>query len=599
MSVAAPAPQIRAPGLSAGELAEIRSALLAAVTAGDDLKEPLWGVYQAESIARRDALRALAEGPGREAAQLRDELRHRCLPLQRDLPSMVAACIFWLRLAAVLIEPRQAGETGDGDAATSTTLPFVPMPHQEQLVWAILGAYLSRDSRDRLTKATVFIEKSRDMGATWVVLAIVIWLWLYETGFTCLLGSRVETLVEKNPGSKNEDTLLGRCEVIAMGLPDWLRPEGVGMTDRATRQAMLWVNPATGNRLTGESANANFGRQQRMTCVVFDELAFAEHQRSIIRGTADTCRLRIFLTSPDPDADACKELMRRPGVTVVTQDWRLHPDKTVAWYERQREDRSEEEIANELDLSWEGGAERRIYPEWDDVPKRVLTWMPGWTTWGGIDFGRSDPTAIIIGQQDPATGRVRILASYMRAGEAIDFFLPFFGSPIASGLHTYGDHERLLIDQCQQWNRLSGGIIWFGDPAGAQISQSANTSVLQQLAQRGIVVTTNPKINSHDERQTRTKLLLRVAEVNAPLCTSLDLAMRNYRRPARRDSVGYQKKALHAHSHLPTALEYVSVNRDMLTTRTTATKPLVRHAAAYESETAPRVSSPLVGRWVS
>jgi hypothetical protein len=134
---------LSAPLLSGPELQEVRDALLAAVTAGDDVKEPLWSVYQGESIARREALRALAAADNREAAQLRDELRHRCLPLQRDVPSMVAACLFWLRLAAVLIEPRQAGEASDDDAP-STTLPFIPMPHQETLVWEILTAYLSR-----------------------------------------------------------------------------------------------------------------------------------------------------------------------------------------------------------------------------------------------------------------------------------------------------------------------------------------------------------------------------------------------------------------------------------------------------------------------
>jgi hypothetical protein len=588
---------LSAPALSPLELQEVREALWAATAAGDDVKEPLWSVYRTEAVARREALLALATGDDPTAAQLRDEIRHRCLPLSRDVESMIAACLFWLRIAAVIIEPRQAGEASEDDDDSGTTLPFVPMPHQEALVREILTAYLSRDARGRLEKVTIFVEKSRDMGATWVVLAVIVWLWLYERGFTCLLGSRVETLVEKNPGSRNEDTLLGRCEVLAMGLPEWLRPDGVSMLDKATRQSMLWTNPSTGNQLTGESANGNFGRQQRKTAVVFDELAFAEYQRSIIRGTADTCRLRIFLTSPDPDADACKELMRRPGVRVVTQDWRLHPDKTVAWYEKQREDRSEEEIANELDLSWEGGAERRIYPEWDDVGVRPLTFTPGWWLWGGIDFGRSDPTGIVIGQEDPMTGRVRILCSYMRAGEGIDFFYPFMTlRPIGTGLHTYGDHEQALSRQIQTWIKLAGEIHWFGDPAGNQISQAANTSVLQQLSAKGIVVTTNPRINSHDERQTRCKLLLRVAERDSTLCSSLDLAMRNYRRPARRDSVGYQKKALHHHSHLPTALEYYAVNRDTMQTTTKTAKPLTRHVPAWEAEQPPRPSWPSLRR---
>jgi hypothetical protein len=103
------------------------------------------------------------------------------------------------------------------------------------------------------------------------------------------------------------------------------------MTDEATRRAMFWSNPATGNQPTGgagapsAASSADWRRPRTGLC---------GHQRAIVAG--DTAA-RVFLTSPDPDADACKELMRRPGVRVVTQDWRLHPEDR-RWYERQREE---------------------------------------------------------------------------------------------------------------------------------------------------------------------------------------------------------------------------------------------------------------------
>lgn len=563
------------PALSDADLLLLRAALIAAVAQGDDAKRDLWRVYQSEFRRRRDLARADEDDPA-----VRARLVDLCRPTYRDLPSMVAAFLFFVRTFGVVVEPRDAG-SGDVEEAT-TVIPFVPMPHQEDIVWEVLEAYLAQDADGRPQRRTIFVEKARDIGATWILLALVVWLWLYEKGFSWHFGSRNDDLVDKNPGSRDEDTLLGRIELIVDALPPYLRPLGFDLMDKEKRQKHLWINPENGNRLTGETANPNFGRQQRKTGLLFDELAFAEHQQAIIRGTADLCRVRVVVTTPDPDAEACKELMRRPGVRVLSHHWSVHPEKTVAWYEEQRLDRSEEEIANELDLSWEGGSERRIYPEWDAVTRGVFGFRPGHYLWGGVDFGRSDPTGLIIGQEDPATGRVRILLSYLRAGEQIDFFLPFFGTPATSGLHTYGAHEIAIFNRIREWAKLSGGITWFGDPAGAQLTQAANQSVLDILTSKGVTIYTDPRIVNHDERQTRCKLLLRNCDVNIGDCRQLDLGMRNYRRPARRDSVGYQKKALHAHSHLPTALEYVAVNRHLLSGTRRPVKALPRHTAAYE-----------------
>jgi hypothetical protein len=596
---------VERPALSREQFAELRRRLFAAVRAGDDAKEPLWLAYRRECVRRRELVRAMDDSPAMQLA-----LRAACVPPERTVDAYLDAFLFWLRTFGVVAEPREdaadalplaqarrweserAQEVeepeeveGDGNAAPSlSTLPFIAMPHQEDLAREVIAAYLATGPNGRALKATLFVEKARDIGATWLILALVVWLWLVERRFTAHLGSRVAELVDKNPGSQDEDTLFGRCEIILAAQPDYLRPRGFDLLDKNHRQMQLWINPDSRNRITGESANANFGRQQRKTMVVFDEIAFAEHQREIIRGTADTCRLRLFITSPDPDADGAKELMARPGVRVISHHWSMHPEKTLAWYEQQRRDRSEEEIANELDLSWEGGAERRIYAEWDSVPQGAYGYRPGWILWGAVDFGRADPTAIIVGQTSPLTEETVILACHQRAGEHIDFFLPFFGRPIKSGYFDYTADERALIVTIQQWIKRAGGVIWFGDPAGAQLTQAANTSVLDILAENQIAVITNERITSHDERQSRAKLLLRTCVVNMPACARLDLAMRNYRRPAQRNSTGHTKRAIHnIHSHLCAAFEYRAVNGVALLAGMRRAAPIpARHVAAYE-----------------
>jgi hypothetical protein len=106
-----------APALDSREFLRVRAALFDAVKKGDDVKAPLWEVYRREAIARREMLLAEAEANTPAAARLRAQLRHRSMPIARDLPSMAEACLFWLRTFAVIIEPRDAGEgDNEGDA---------------------------------------------------------------------------------------------------------------------------------------------------------------------------------------------------------------------------------------------------------------------------------------------------------------------------------------------------------------------------------------------------------------------------------------------------------------------------------------------------
>jgi hypothetical protein len=90
-------------------------------------------------------------------------------------------------------------------------------------------------------------------------------------------------------------------------------------------------------------------------------------------------------------------------------------------------------------------------------------------------------------------------------------------------------------------------------------------------------------MRSHDERQTRTKILLRGAECNQPLCALLVRAMKAYRRPmVRANSTTVTKKPVHDwSSDLATALEYLSVNVDGM--EKTAPPPPPRQQSAWEA----------------
>ena len=83
----------------------------------------------------------------------------------------------------VTYDPRNAG------SEVPTSLPLVMFDKQDELV-GFLYACLKGE-------ANGLIEKSRDMGATWVCCAFTVWLWIFWEGAAIGWGSRDQSLVDE------------------------------------------------------------------------------------------------------------------------------------------------------------------------------------------------------------------------------------------------------------------------------------------------------------------------------------------------------------------------------------------------------------------
>jgi hypothetical protein len=537
-------------------VADLRRALDAACRGGSDEKLGLWRAYRRAQLLARARVRAHDHD-----REMWPALREQCR----------RSAGFFARTYCEIYEPKRAASGG------ATDIPFVPYPHQEWasgLMLELLGV-----------GGTLVINKGRQYGLTWGLLITIAWLWLFRDGMKLGVGSRTEDNVDKNPGSRNKDSLFGRMEYVVEGIPEFLRPRGYRLADDNQRQMLQWINPENGNTITGEAAGPMFSQSRTYGLMLIDEMAKWKFQESVLSGTQPNCWARVLLSAPDVDAPAVREAFEQVRKAsprfYLDLPWTVHPERTSQWAEEERRALGATQLFEQLhNLSWESGSERRIYPEFDQVSLGSYPHRPDWPCFGGIDFGRTNNTALVWAQLSPVTGRWRLLASTMRSGEPIEFFLPFFGRPV-EGRFTYTEDELRLIDLARAWS--AGGVAWFGDPAGSQMTQLSNTSVIGTLASYGVTITTNPRMRSHDERQTRTKILLRGAECNQPLCSLLIRAMKAYRRPmTRANSTTVTKKPVHDwSSDLATALEYLSVNIDGLTSE----KPAVpgRQVSAWEA----------------
>lgn len=437
-------------------------------------------------------------------------------------------------------------------------LRFKTFPFQKRLIRDLVKAI--QDGED------IFIEKCREMGATYTVLGTLIWFWLFQPASNFLIGSRKEDYVDNRRGGETgnkEESLFGKIDYMLQRLPTFMLPEGYNYNKHFNFMSL--VNPENGNVISGESANENFSRGGRFKAIMLDEFAFWNSDSSVWGSTADTTNCRIVLTTPGIKPSKAKRLRfgkDNEKIKVITLSYNLDPRKNSKWLEEQRQRRSVEDFNREIMINWEMSIAGRVYPEMDnavigDFP--FLLNSPLYCSW---DFGL-DGTAFILWQQNKANGKWRIIDSYENSNQPISFYLPFFGSPIDSKFQ-YSDDDLKAIKDISQYPRA----IHFGDPDVSKRSLVTLTTTRSELAKGGVHVqsiTPNDFIN----RREITKIYLQKGiEINMnPRTEYLYECLKMARYPHRKEgSEATNEVVLPVHdftSHYRTAMEYHFINIDV------------------------------------
>ena len=425
-------------------------------------------------------------------------------------------------------------------------LPFKLYPFQiEYLEW--LEARYQEPS-------DVLVEKSRDMGVTWVTLAWILHKWRFEKGFSALIGSRKEQYVD----DRTVKSLFGILAYMVERLPIHMKPHGWSPRDH--RNYMRLYNPENENLIVGESTNPNFSRQTRNRIILLDEYAFWDWAESAWMATADSAPCRVVVSTPN-GGTFFKQLRFSGRVPVKTLHWRLHPEKDDEWYNHEKARRTPEEVAQELDISYDRSVRGRVYPEWETVERGVFPYEVNWPLYVSWDFGL-DGVAMVWWQRNPNTGMYRAIDCYTNANKTIDFYIPFITGDVPSGLpYDYSEEDIDKIRAHTTWQ----SAVHYGDPDASKRNIVTKTSVLSELRGHGIHINTRPERNRFEKRWRDTKLFLRRIEgVNRPECTMFDDAMINARFPERSSTsqaTSAVSRPIHDwSSHFRTACEYMAVN---------------------------------------
>jgi hypothetical protein len=434
-------------------------------------------------------------------------------------------------------------------------LRFKMFPFQKRLVRDIVHAI--RTGED------IFIDKTREMGVTYTILATLMWMWLYEPASNFLVGSRKEDYVDNRRGGttgNKEESLFGKLDYMISRLPKFILPEGFNPDRHFTYMSL--VNPVNGNAISGESSNANFSRGGRQRAIFLDEFAFWDEGNAVWGATADTTNCRIIDTTPGIKPSKAKRLrFGKDGekIKVITLTYNEDPRKNKKWLEEQRGRRSSEDFAREIMVNWETSITGRVYPEIESAAYGDFPFLVNQQLYCSWDFGL-DGVGFIFWQQNPANGKWRVIDSFEAMDKPIQWFFPFFGAPMDSKFQ-YTDDELKAITQISQYPKA----IHFGDPDVAKRSLLTGTSTRQELEKIKVYVQSQTKNDFYIRREKTKVYLQKGIEIKASNRNEYFLeVMKAARYPQREEtSQATTPIALPIHdwtSTLRTAAEYFFMN---------------------------------------
>lgn len=191
--------------------------------------------------------------------------------------------------------------------------PFIPWPYQVEGAREILETLLAPS--ENWEREDLGVEKSRELGATWWILIIAVWIAACHKNKRVLALSHTEEAVAK---AGDEDTLFGKVEFMQRRMPEWF-------IRGAYKRRKVFRYPGTGSQISGVASTSRSGVGGRVTLVILDELSKQRDADAIWSQTASTGN-RLFVGTHYGVANKFFELTQGPHpVRKIVWHWTQHP----------------------------------------------------------------------------------------------------------------------------------------------------------------------------------------------------------------------------------------------------------------------------------
>lgn len=281
-------------------------------------------------------------------------------------------------------------------------VPFILFPKQIELVNWLRDHYKGRKGG--------LVEKSRDMGASWVVLAFALAVYLFEPGAKISIGSRKEALVDT---LGDPDSLMEKVRIMLRMLPDELKP--IGYNEQVHARYMKITNPENGSIITGEAGD-NIGRGGRSSLYILDEAAFVENPDRVEAALSQNTDVRLDVSTPNGVGNPFYRKRFGGVVDVITLHWTMDPRKDDKWYAEQCAKLDPRTLAQEVDLDYESsGDDTVIQAKWvraSQALRRKYEGSPEWANLrakhrdgvAGLDVGGGRAFSVFVPRHGPIVG---------------------------------------------------------------------------------------------------------------------------------------------------------------------------------------------------
>lgn len=243
-------------------------------------------------------------------------------------------------------------------------MPFVMFEKQEEFCHFVAVCMEAQ--------ASGLIEKSRDMGATWVGVGLTVHMWLFWDGSATGWGSQAAEKVDRlgDPSSVFE-----KIRMAIRGVPDIFKPKGF---DESDLNFMRLVNRETGATVVGEIGD-NIGRGGRTGVYFVDEAAHLQRPEKVEASLLETTRVRMDISSVS-GLGTVFHRKREAGLdwamgqkcdpfrtNVFVMDWSDHPAKSKDWYTQRKNKLKNDGLghvfAREIDRDYSAAVEGVIIPQ--------------------------------------------------------------------------------------------------------------------------------------------------------------------------------------------------------------------------------------------
>lgn len=239
---------------------------------------------------------------------------------------------------AVTVDPRV---TNKGESAV---MPFILFPRQREMIEWIM---------DRMgNNEPGIMEKSRDVGASWVAMSLMCTLCIFRPEQMFGIGSAKEDKVDR---TGDPDTLFFKAREFMRCLPVEFRG---GWTLKNSAHMRL-VFSDTGSSITGEAGD-NIGRGGRKLAYFIDESAHLDRPYLIDASLASTTNCRIDMSSVNGMANSFAERRHGGKIPVFTFRWTDDPRKDADWYKRYLERNGPLVTAQEVDLNYAASVDMQL-----------------------------------------------------------------------------------------------------------------------------------------------------------------------------------------------------------------------------------------------